>query len=187
MPFLACTHKLSCAFDPVLDDESATQAQKTYACLKLNGNLIELCAASVSYPAVECRKSNNTHTHSSSVSLVSCGKLQVNRLYINKHPYEQRSLGYGSGLYLHNEILCLLLTAHSFHQGPLNKHKVVKNVEAMVWNIKFKCKCGSVLISTPPWSNITPAKQVALELWRFSAAADREQRTQRNRAKARCR
>lgn len=36
---------------------------------------------------------------------------------------------------------------HSFHQGPLNKHKVVKTVDAMVWNIKLKCKCGSVLIS----------------------------------------
>lgn len=50
---------------------------------------------------------------------------------------------------------------HSFHQGPLNKHKVVKTVDAMVWNIKLKCKCGSVLISSPPWPNITPAKQVA--------------------------
>lgn len=31
----------------------------------------------------------------------------------------------------------------------------------MAWNIKLKCKCGSVLISSPPWPNITPAKQVA--------------------------
>lgn len=30
----------------------------------------------------------------------------------------------------------------------------------MVRNIKLKCKCGSILISSPPWTNITPAKQV---------------------------
>lgn len=30
----------------------------------------------------------------------------------------------------------------------------------MVWNIKLKCKCGFIMISSPSWTNITPTKQV---------------------------
>lgn len=52
----------------------------------------------------------------------------------------------------------------SFHQGPLHKHKVVKTVETMVWNLELKCKCGSTLISGPPQTNITLAKQVVCAL-----------------------
>lgn len=52
----------------------------------------------------------------------------------------------------------------SFHQGPLHKHEVVKTVETMVWNLKLKCKCGSTLISSPPQTNITLAKQVVCAL-----------------------
>lgn len=55
----------------------------------------------------------------------------------------------------------------------------------MVRNIKLKCKCGSILISSPPWTNITAAKQVACT-WAVTflhgdrrAAEDPEERSQR--------
>lgn len=34
----------------------------------------------------------------------------------------------------------------------------------MVWNIKLKCKCGSILRSSPPQTSITIAKQVTCAL-----------------------